>query len=259
MLLSANISGLFIVIGSASFLLLLIFFFLLFIQYSRKRLIHVKEMFALQQKFDSALMQSQIEIQEQTFTYISDEIHDNIGQMLSLVRINVSSLPQNDTHDTIEMIDELLERSINDLRNLSHSLNTNYIKEVGLVEGLRKQLSVLEKTGRFQCNFVNQIPDFSIPENNLIILFRMIQEILNNIVKHASAQVINVRFEGDHDLEQIIISDDGRGFDHASVQTIEGLGMRNIVSRGRMIGAYVHVKSSPGLGTSIAIDFKKQI
>src|SRR6476661_1707108 len=113
MLLSPIIQGWFLIIGTASLLLILVF--------------------TLQEGFQRTLLQTRLEIQESTFTQISEEIHDNIGQMLSLVRINLNRLSTDSSQQRIDETDELLGKAIVDLRNLSHTLNTNFMSEAGLV------------------------------------------------------------------------------------------------------------------------------
>ncbi|HSB91550.1 MAG TPA: histidine kinase, partial [Flavitalea sp.] len=138
MLLSAVIPGWLLIIGTASILMILIFFFLLFMQFSKKRFEHMKEVFTLQEGFQRTLLQTQLEIQESTFTQISEEIHDNIGQMLSLVRINLNRLSSDSRQEKIDETDELLGKAIVDLRNLSHTLNTNFLLQAGLTSSLSK-------------------------------------------------------------------------------------------------------------------------
>jgi signal transduction histidine kinase len=257
MLLSANNAGWFIIIGSASFLVLLIFFFLLFFQYSKRRILHTQEMFSLQKNFEEALLRSQLEIQEQTFLYISQEIHDNIGQTLSLVRLNLNTLGWVENPGKVLVTDELLETAIGDLRNLSHSLNAAYIQELGLVKAVEKTLNALSKSGVFKTELQSCVSYFQLTENQLIIVFRIIQEVLNNIVRHADASSVCVTIEGNENLRRIIISDNGKGFNVTSLSTgQQGIGIRNILTRAKMIGADVSFESVPSKGTNVIISFQ---
>ncbi len=84
-----------IIIGTAAMLFFIIFFYLLMLQLHKRRVIHQKEMFDLKAQYERTILQSQLEIQEQTFRNISQEIHDNIGQVLSLAKLNLNTIPQN--------------------------------------------------------------------------------------------------------------------------------------------------------------------
>lgn len=251
MFLQANFSGWFIVIGSASFLLLLIFFFLLFFQYSRRRINHANEVLQLKTAFDQTLMQSKLEIQEQTFQHISYEIHDNIGQVLSLVRLNINSLAPDKIAEKINETDALLEKAIDDLRHLSHSLNANRLKENGFVASVINLLESVAKTGRYQISISNQAEDAEVAEEHTIILYRVIQELLTNVIKHAKASQISLLLEGHTNLRKIVLTDNGVGFD-PSIRS-HGMGLSTIAARAKAIGADVRFESSVSEGTQVSI------
>lgn len=257
MLLSAVLSVWLLIIGTASILLILIFFFLLFVQYSRKRFQHMKEVFTLQEGFQRTLLQTQLEIQEATFTQISQEIHDNIGQMLSLVRINLNRLSADASQERIDATDELLGKAMVDLRNLSHTLNTNYMQQSGLSASIGKLVDSLKKSGSFRIEYASNNATLKISKDKSIILFRMIQECINNVIKHAGATELKLLLEEQQGLITIVIKDNGRGFDTTILQNpAEGLGISNIFVRAKMIGASVDVTSAKDSGTTITINIK---
>lgn len=253
MLHSAHLSAWFIIIGSASLLLILIFFFLLLLQYSRRKYEHLKEVYSIRKNYEQALLQAQLEIQEQTFSHISQEIHDNIGQVLSLVRLNINTLELH-SKEKIHTTDALLGKAISDLRALSHSLNTNFIKEAGFTEAVKQLVAHLQKTGRYQTVFAASEALFDISEEKGIILFRMVQEVINNIIHHANASHIHITLEESAEHMQICIADNGKGFDTAVLNGKEaGLGLRSITSRAAMIGATVDIRSIVDEGTTVTI------
>jgi signal transduction histidine kinase len=248
-----NNTGWFVVIGSATMLVLLLFFLLLFFQYVRRRLRHQEEVYSLRKSFDQELLRSQLEIQEQTFLYISREIHDNIGQILSLVRLNINTLgPVHDEPKRL-LTDELLEQAISELRSLSHSLNSDHIQELGLVKTLCKSLSAIEKTGVVKTELTTESDYYSVDKEHLIILFRIVQELLSNIVRHADATKLELQLLGKNELESLILSDDGVGFDAGSEQ-LNGIGLANIRVRAKMIGAEIIFQSPASGGTQVRID-----
>src|SRR5690349_7079912 len=123
----------YIIIGTAAMLFFVIFFYLFFLQMHRRRTIHEKEMYDLKAQYERTLFQSQLEIQEQTFRNISQEIHDNIGQVLSLAKLNLNTIPHTGgTTDKISLTEELLGKAINDLRDLSRSMHPEKIADIGL-------------------------------------------------------------------------------------------------------------------------------
>lgn len=240
------------IIGSSLFLLLLVAAgILLFRIYLRRknRLLLEKERMSIQ--FEQTLLRSKLEIQEQTFNHISKEIHDNIGQVLSLARISVNSLQAPDQENRLERIDDLLEKAITDLRNLSHSLDSEVIRSAGWFKAAERLLSDLEKTGQYTValNAPPSLPPLGADKS--IILFRMIQEIINNIIKHAQASSINLSAETRDKLLQIRIVDNGRGFDMEKAR--KGAGLQNLHSRSNMIGGQLQITSEPDNGTVVTI------
>ncbi len=209
----------------------------------------------IKKDFEQTLLSTQLEIQEQTLTHISREIHDNIGQVLSLARLQLHSLSTNGQENDIEYTDNLLEKAITDLRGLSHSLNTNSIKDNGFSASVIKVLEQFEKTGKFKTSFIDEA-NFSVSDDHGIILFRIIQEVLNNIVKHADASEIIIRIEKANDHTTINIIDNGKGFDIENLKSAEsGIGIRNITERAMIIGAKLSVISQQNNGTTVRITF----
>ena len=239
----------FILIGS--FLLLIVFVFL------RRQRKNKEEKDEMKNRFEQTLLKTQLEIQEQAFSYISQEIHDNIGQVLSLVRLNLNTFGSVVSEEKINRTDDLLGKAIKDLRDLSHNLQNNRIHDIGIIESIRQLLVSLEKTGRFKTSFRTSDNFHILDANTDIILYRMIQEIINNIIKHAAANMIDVEISGETEVTSIRITDNGIGFDTSLLQQDRpGIGLQNIINRAKMIHSTVKVESSPGNGTTITLYIK---
>jgi signal transduction histidine kinase len=208
----------------------------------------------IKKDFEETLLNTRLEIQEQTLNHISREIHDNIGQVLSLVRLQLNTLSIQPNEEEITNTDELLGKAITDLRTLSHSLNSNSIKEKGLIEAIKDTLSQFEKTQKFKTFFHSDEEVFKINDDNGIILFRIIQELLNNIVKHANATEISIKMVTNKGVREISVMDNGRGFDTSLVTKKDGgIGLKNIIERSKIIGAKLSLISQPGTGTTALI------
>ena len=208
----------------------------------------------LQTRFDRALLQSKLEIQEQTFRDIGKELHDNIGQVLSLVRLNLNTLTVSEGADKVNAMDALLDKALVDLRNLSHSLDTDLIRKNGWAEATSRLLQNLKNTGKYTVHTAFEIDLPAVNPEKGIILFRMVQEAIQNILKHAKAKTITLTARTEKDQVEVSIQDDGRGFDPSA--TGGGAGLDNIRSRARMIGARLSIDSRPGFGTIVIILLK---
>jgi signal transduction histidine kinase len=245
-----------ILFASFFVLLLVVAVVMLFRIYLKRKnkLLLEKERMSIQ--FEQTLLQSQLEIQEQTFAYVSREIHDNIGQVLSLVRLNINTLNTPAETDKITLMDGLMEKAIADLRNLSHSLDADYIRNSGWTEPVTKLLHDLQKTGKYTTHIQlgENLPHLG--NEKPIILFRMIQEVINNIIKHAAANIINLEAQKEKDRLVIKIKDNGKGFNTQAVSA--GSGLRNLEKRSKMINADFFVSSQPGKATCVTISIKTE-
>jgi signal transduction histidine kinase len=248
-----------IVIASVFLVLIGFFLLLILVVFLRRQRKFQQERDEMKNRFEQTILKSQLEIQEQTFSHISREIHDNIGQVLSLVRLNMSSFSDIADQEKLEHTDDLLGKAIKDLRDLSHSLQTNRIQDIGIVESIRQLLGNLQKSGRYQTD-LQIVENFTgIDKNTDLIMFRMVQEIINNIMKHAKADHISVDIEGNENEAKLTITDNGIGFDMEKFKTAgPGIGLQNIFNRAKMINATVDIKSEPGNGTAIILQAKSK-
>jgi signal transduction histidine kinase len=205
------------------------------------------------------LLKVRLEIQEQTYRTISQELHDNIGQMLSLVLLNINTVDVLNAEATKEKLagsKTLLKKTIQDLRDISKTLNTDFINEIGLTHAVDQQLQLLKRTGIYSTQLVVEGDQYGCEPERELMIFRVVQELLNNIVRHAGANQIIVSMK--YELEKLVIKvcDNGQGFD---VQTQElshdrGLGLRNIPNRLKLIRGAIFLESELKKGTTATIE-----
>jgi signal transduction histidine kinase len=250
-----------------------LFFFLtataylyLYKSYKRKRIID--DLLLKQQQHEKLLLTSRLEIQEQTLQHLSSELHDNLSQLLSVININLTVLPEifhtqpaealQKINDTKAMGKELM----GEIKALSVSLNTHHIMHTGFRNALSHELSRLQKTGQYQTEFCTSGEEYRLPPENEIILFRITQEILNNIVKHARAKNITATLHYSPESFNLTISDDGKGFDYQATinrkDKTDSTGLRNLLHRAQLINASLIVNSQPGQGATVTIKLPVQ-
>jgi signal transduction histidine kinase len=206
--------------------------------------------------FNNILLSSQIEIQEQTLQHLSRELHDNLGQVASLIKINLTTLQLSDTakaSEKVEATKELTRQLIADIKSLSVSLGSDRLAQTGLAKAIETEVERLNKTGEFiaTCELQGAMPD--IDADKTLILYRMAQEVLNNMVKHSEARHINILLHVNENVFILAFSDDGIGFNAEEKITASGAGLRNLQSRALLINAQLHIESVPGNGTCITI------
>lgn len=203
-----------------------------------------------------------IEAEEKERVRIARELHDGIGQQLSAAKLNISGLqaslktnkPEEDL--MIRNAMDLLDESVKEVRAVSHSMVPNALMKSGLVMAVREFVNKISSTGNLKVNLeivgMNERLESTV-EN---ILFRVLQEIVNNIIKHAQASEVGIQFIK-HDRElTILIEDNGVGFDVDKKlnDTEGGIGLKNIQSRIDFLNGQVHFDSYPGKGTTITIE-----
>ncbi len=236
---------------------MLIYFLFL---YQKKRYRHQKEVLELREAFNQTLLQSKLEIQEQTLDHISKELHANFSHLVSLININLSEiLPQSssDMKENILETKSLAKQLLGELKALSTSLNTDHIMHIGFVKALDNELSRLSKTKKYQVSITKTGEEYRLAAEHEIILFRLCQEVLNNIVKYSKAKKVAATINFQLTSFQLELSDDGIGFDMdlALEQSAEkgSTGIMNIKKRAKLINAEILIDSKENRGTSIII------
>jgi signal transduction histidine kinase len=241
------------IIAIIFFLLLGFFIFLLVAYYNSRKKKFIEEKMLLQAQFNEQLLKSQLEIQENTFNNISREIHDNVGQILSLAKVQLSIVEKSAglKPDLITVAKESISKALSDLRDIAKSLSTDRVQDVSLPDMTRHELDRINRAGLLEGRFKQQGEQHVIDEQKQLILFRIIQESLQNIIKHAGAHTTEIQFEYRQEGITVTIQDDGNGFDAAAVS--KGLGLKNIMNRARLVGGEASIDSCPGKGTTVII------
>jgi len=247
------------IIATTIFLLLLVFFVIVLVAYFNKRKkVLIAEKKSLQARHENELLKVQLEIQEQTFKEIGQELHDNIGQALSFIKLNINTINLDHRVDAAAKLLESkkeLTNTIQDLRNLSKSLDTDFISRMGLVRSVTQQMELLKRTGLYEIELAVTGDEIKYPLQQELIIFRIVQETLNNFVKHAAATRLVVGITYEADQLQVIIEDNGVGFDAGKMLVAEpaGIGLHNMASRMRVINGSFNIESAPGKGTKTTI------
>jgi two-component system, NarL family, sensor kinase len=252
-----KILDLFLIIVSGTIVLTataILFIFLLLRSRKNKELYH-QEKQLLQSQHTQALLQTQLEIQEQTLATISQEIHDNIGQVLSLAKLNLNTLSLDSAgKPKLDSTVQLVSKAISDLRDLSRSMHGDRIAELGLNEAITAEMKILQNTGQFATGMQITGSMYRLEQQQEMVLFRMVQEALHNAIKHSNADTISTTIHYQPHLLTLTVSDDGKGFSAEALQaTQKGIGLKSMQNRAALIGAVFNIASPAGGGTAITI------
>jgi len=243
-----------IVIFTIVFLLLitLLLFFLFYIQ--KKQTSFIIKQRQQEEAFTNELQNSIIEIQENTLTHVGREIHDNIGQLLSVINLQLASFQKAHQSDKIQDIQSHLKVAIEELRGISHSLSSDYIEKMGLEEALKIECEKINKSGLIKVNFNCKNYNQELDKQKEIILLRIAQEFLNNSIKHSNTSKIDVDLYYKEDHLNLKLRDFGDGFDMQL--NSEGMGIKNILNRAKIIDAVTEYLSKKNWGTLLSLTLK---
>ncbi|HNP53085.1 MAG TPA: ATP-binding protein [Ferruginibacter sp.] len=238
------------------FIVLIGFVTLFVLQHHQRQNLYNRNLKEIEAIHLTELLKSQIEIQENTFDRISKEIHDNIGQKLSLAKLYLNTLDSTEfknsnprIQDSVQIIGEV----ISELSNLSRSMNPDLIANLGLVRAVETEINNLAKTGCYQIKLVVSGDSYFFEPEKELILFRITQEALNNIVKHARASAITLEFYYHRDQLEMLISDDGIGFQLERTAS-DGSGLLNMKKRTQVLNGQFDILTNSQQGTTIKIN-----
>lgn len=238
--------GLFALVGLVAFLL--------YRNHTHKQEKHLQQELMKQQDIASEAV---IEAEENERKRIAADLHDGIGQMLTAVKLNLEGLTDRisisnpDDKQVYEKVKLMLEDSCREVRNVSHNIMPNALIKSGLGHAVK---DFIEKVNSDKLNIQLSITGIheKLSSNVEIVVYRVIQECVNNVIKHAQANKLDISIIKDSDGLNVTIEDNGRGFNVSNLENSKGIGMKNIKTRVEYLKGSVDIDSKPGKGTLVA-------
>jgi len=187
-----------------------------------------------------------IEVQEQERKKIAQDLHDNMGSILAVARMQTALIPNNDR------VLELIDTAISEARRISHTLDTVALSHFGLDTAVRQLVEYISSNRALAIDAFINVPD-ALPSSVSLQVYRIIQELISNTLKHANASRIKIELNAFHnEWMNIIFEDNGRGFDKSKISL--GMGLKNIQSRVSLLNGSLEIEAAEGKGTSIGIE-----
>ena len=204
-------------------------------------------------------------IREEERAYISREIHDQLGQMLTAMNIDLAvvekQLAKINTSPTqiaviekVRYLSAMVESTIQRMRRLALELRPDILDNLGLVEALEWQVREFETRTNIRCNLSIQARPTGIDEPKAIALFRMLQESLTNIMRHAHATRVEVHLKEEDGKIILGIHDNGRGINETDLRSVRSLGIIGMRERAAHLGGIARVTGTPGMGTTVSVE-----
>lgn len=212
------------------------------------------EMAQMQLSYEKEIRTVEQEVQEQVLANFSSELHDNIGQLLTLLRLQIEQEKLDSPEDgKFAGMDDTLEMTINQVRMMSRSLNSDFIMQAGLVKAIDIEINRLKQINSIQIHWDNDQQEPHLSKDQRLMAFRIFQEMLNNTLKHAKAKNIYITLKGDKQQFMLSVKDDGVGFDLSSVMNNGANGLKNIVKRAALAQLNCEIITQKGEGCQYVI------
>jgi signal transduction histidine kinase len=233
---------------------LLLFVIGFFIAFQKRKNKLLLEQFEAEKKFEKELANSQLEIQEQTFKNIGWELHDNVGQLLSVASMQLNMALIKAPEDLKEQLKDtrnVVTNTVQEVRNLSKTLNNDVINKNGLIRSLEIETERFNRMKFLEATIQVNGEVTYISSEHEILIFRMYQEFLSNVIKHSKAKNLSITLIYSDTHLEIIAKDDGVGFDTS--QKTDSSGLQTIKGRAALLNAEYSLTSSIGNGTKLVL------
>lgn len=245
-----------ILVATITLVVLVIFIIFLFVIFQTKKNRYILDKIETEKKFEQEIEKSQTEIREQSLKNIAWELHDNVGQLLSIAKLQLGMLERrlsNDEKKSVSEIDRLIGDSLQEIRLLSKTLNSEVIRNLGLVKTIALELERFNKLKFLNATLHVLGEEVTLEQRDEIIIFRILQEFFSNVIKHSRASSLTVLMEYTSERLLIKAQDNGVGFDPRKVSG--GSGLINMQSRAQLIGVSYSLQAEEHHGVKLELGY----
>jgi two-component system, NarL family, sensor kinase len=239
---------------------LLLFSFLLYRNYKAGKKISEQKIVQLQQERELDAAQNILEGEESERTRLAKDLHDGLGGMLSGIKHSFSTMKGNliltpENHQAFERSLDMLDSSIREMRRVAHNMMPEALVRFGLDTALNDFCNEISQSGALKINYQSiGLEGFPIEQTTAIMLYRIVQELVNNTMKHARATSAIVQLIRSNGNLSVTVEDDGKGFDTSILKLNKGIGWINIQNRVDFLKGKLDIRSETGEGTSVQIE-----
>ena len=200
--------------------------------------------------YEKELRIAEHEVQERVMANVARELHDNLGQRLTVLKMHVErhKIIHKDIREEIEPITADIDTTISELRQISRSLNSDFLDKGGMITAMHDEIERIRKLNTYTIHWTAD-EEPKLEKDQRVMMFRIFQETLNNILKHARGKNIYITLQGGSQF-MLEVRDDGIGFDVATKMTTgNGAGLNNMIKRAAIANIEGTIESEEGKGT----------
>ncbi|MBI1343677.1 MAG: tetratricopeptide repeat protein [Terrimonas sp.] len=234
---------------------------LLFRNFKQKQILQLRRINELEKEKQLLATEAVLKGEEQERARLAKDLHDGLGGLLSGIKFSFQKMKTNlvltsDNQQVFERSLDMLDSSIKEMRRVAHNMMPEALVKYGLDTALKDFCNDINQTGALEVTYQSVgLADAEIGQTKAISLYRIVQELISNTLKHAGAGSAIIQLIKNDDTLSLTVEDDGRGFDTTILKKANGIGWDNIKSRVEFLQGKLDLQSSAGKGTSVHIDF----
>ncbi len=245
-----------LLLASGLVIIVLLTILILYIYLKNKQL-NFQRIQVLKKEQETQMLKSVIEGEEKERKRVARELHDGLGAVLATVKMQISGIqhkfPEIESSATYQKAELLIDEACRTVREISHNLMPNILEQQGLIFAMEDLCHTFANHHKIDFDFIPYGDEQLLPDELKITVFRITQELLKNIIKHAAAKAVIVQLTIEENEVILIVEDDGKGFDTATLQS--GIGIENIRSRTAYLNGTLTLDTTIGQGTTFTIQF----
>lgn len=221
-----------------------------------------------QRKFNEQLKEEQrkrflevLQTQENERSRIASDLHDGVGHLLSAIKLNLSALSAENNNDKsiTDNLGKMVDSASLEVRQISHELMPQSLTELNIISALNELANRINKSNSITVIVSSQNEITDISKKTQIVVYRIIQEILNNILKHAKASAVDINLTHSESKLFLVIQDNGIYFDENAIKNSDGIGWKNIRARIEMFNGEYSISSNTSGGTKISVSLNPEV
>jgi signal transduction histidine kinase len=248
-----------LIAGTVLFVFLIFLLIIFFVIYQNRKNKTEREIAEQKNRFDKEILNAQTEIREETMKFISQELHDNIAQTLIVTNLTLNRIT--DENPVISQTRVALQHTINQVKLLSKALDTENILVGGLIGGLEFEINRLRQLERWDIDYFNEVEHINLTTEKQLLVFRIFQELITNIIKYGQAKSIMIELLDDQFNLILKMTDDGNQYDFFEVANSvgfkSGAGLKGIINRTQLLNANLKVSSNNRDGMTYNLSIPK--
>lgn len=245
----------------AGAVILVVVIVLLFLNYRQKQKLQQQRISELETEKQLTATEAVLKGEEQERSRLAKDLHDGLGGMLSGIKYSFNTMKGNlimtpENHQAFERSMDMLDGSIKEMRRVAHNMMPEALVKFGLDTALKDFCNDINQSGAIEVSYHSvDLADATIEQTTSITIYRIIQELISNSIRHAAAKKVVVQVTKTNEQLAVTVEDDGKGFDTAVLNQSKGIGWTNIQHRINFLQGTLDINSQPGKGTSVYIEF----